>query len=57
MEDLSEKVKSELKSVDDKELANYAKNRGKSLLIRGNSMCEDQEVGKDLPCGWIWVIW
>lgn len=45
-------MKTELRSVDDKELANYAKNRGKSLLIRGNSMCEDQAVGKDLA---VWL--
>lgn len=52
MEDHSEEGKTELRSVDDKELANCAKNRGKSSLIRGNSMCKDQEVGKDLA---VWL--
>lgn len=38
--------------MDNNELASYAKNWGKSLLIRGNSMCEDQEVGKSLA---VWL--
>lgn len=38
--------------MDDKELASYAKNWRKSLLIRGNSMCEDKEVAKDLA---VWL--
>ena len=45
-------MKTKLRSVEDKELASCAKHRGKSLIIRGNSMCKDQEVGEDLA---VWL--